>query len=128
MIIHLILLIRIIFIRCLELALNDLPEKEVRERQDWAYEMCLLLRNRFLAHEFYDEYYGHLLTRKEWNDLILESGFMETFRNSLFRRLIPNLKRIGLLPERMRCHYEGLGLMKYEFEKSANELKVSDLC
>lgn len=108
--------------------LNDLPAREVRERQDWAYEMCILLRNRFLAHEFYDEYYGHLLTRKQWNDLILESGFMETFRTSLFRRLIPNLKRIGLLPDRMRCHYESLGLMRYEFEKSANELELSDLC
>ncbi len=107
--------------------LNELPDQEVKERQDWAYEMCLLLRNRFLAHEFYDEFYGHLLSRKDWNSLILESGFMETFRNSLFRRLIPNLKRIGLLPERMRRHYEALGLMRYEFEKAATELTGSDL-
>ena len=37
-------------------------ESERREREDWAFEVALLLRNRFLAHEFYDEYYAHAMS------------------------------------------------------------------
>ena len=42
---------------------NQLNEKERAEREDWAYEMSLLMRNRFLAHEVYEEHYGHMMSR-----------------------------------------------------------------
>jgi len=64
--------------------LNELSERERMEREDWAFEMSLLLRNRFLAHEFYDEYYAHLVRRAEWNRMILESPFMDFFRRTMF--------------------------------------------
>src|SRR4029079_105606 len=33
---------------------HALDERERREREDWAFEVSLLLRNRFLGHELYD--------------------------------------------------------------------------
>ena len=36
------------------------------------------------------------------------------FRETMFKRIIPNLKRIGLLSERMRPQYASLGLLEYE--------------
>lgn len=104
-----------------------LSPSELRERQDWAYEMCLLLRNRFLAHEVYDEYYAHLLGRREWDRILLGSEFMARFRRTLFRRIVPNLKRIHLLPERLRPHYAALGLLADEHERAAPELGVDEL-
>lgn len=98
-----------------------------REREDWAFEMALLLRNRFLAHEFYDEYYGHLMSRPAWNKFILGSEFLGFFRRTMFRRIIPNLKRIHLLSDRMRPHYAALGLLEWEHGKSAPELTAQDL-
>ncbi|MEC9466079.1 MAG: ferritin-like domain-containing protein [Myxococcota bacterium] len=106
---------------------SGLPEHELREREDWAFEMSVLLRNRFLAHEFYDEYYGHALSRKEWERTLLNSDFMREFRFSMFRRIIPNLKRINLLSERIRPHYGKLGLLEWERQKAAPELSVDEL-
>ncbi|MEM9459242.1 MAG: ferritin-like domain-containing protein [Myxococcota bacterium] len=104
-----------------------LPENERRDREDWAYEISVLLRNRFLAHEFYDEYYAHCMSKREWNALVLRSGFMRRFRTTLFRRLVPNLKRIHLLSDRIRPHYDALGLLVYEHEKPSTELRAVDL-
>lgn len=104
-----------------------LPEGDRRDREDWAYEISVLLRNRFLAHEFYDEFYGHCMSRREWNALVLGSQFMGRFRTTLFRRLIPNLKKIHLLSDRIRPHYDALGLLIYEHGKASTELQAIDL-
>lgn len=106
---------------------ETLPESERRDREDWAYEISVLLRNRFLAHEFYDEFYGHAMSRAEWDRRVLESGFMGRFRKTMFRRLIPNLKKINLLTPRIRKHYGALGLLEFEGEKAATELQALDL-
>lgn len=106
---------------------SGLDPRELREREDWAFEISVLLRNRFLAHEFYDEYYAHSMSRAAWDALILESEYMRNFRDRLFKRLIPNLKRINLMSARIRPHYEALGLLAYEHEKAAPELTAADL-
>ena len=41
-------------------------ESERREREDWAFEVALLMRNRFLAYEVYEEWFAHRLTRAQW--------------------------------------------------------------
>lgn len=106
---------------------QELSEKERAEREDWAFEMSLLMRNRFLAHEFYDEYYGHAMSRAEWDRQMLESDMMQMFRKTIFRRIIPNLRRIGLLTDRIKHHYAAIGLMVYENEKAAPDLEIADL-
>jgi hypothetical protein len=98
-----------------------------REREDWAFEVALMLRNRFLAHEFYEEFYAHAMTRAAWDDLVLRSNLMQFFRKTMFRRIVPNLKRIGLLSDRVRPFYDSIGLLEYESEKAAPELTAKDL-
>ena len=107
--------------------LGQISERERREREDWAFEVSLFLRNRFLGHELYDEYYAPLMPRKEWDKLVLESLMMKEFGRMMFRRIIPNLKRIGLLTERVRPRYAELGLLEFESGKSAPELSAQDL-
>ena len=42
-------------------------------------------------------------------------GFvMSTFRNLLFQRVVPNLRRIGLLTDTIRPRFEELGILEYE--------------
>lgn len=106
---------------------KSMPDSERRDREDWAYEITVLMRNRFLAHEYYDEYYAHTMSRRAWDEAVLASPFMSHFRSTMFRRLIPNLKRIHLLTDRIRPHYEKLGLLQWENEKPANELSPGDL-
>jgi hypothetical protein len=52
---------------------------------------------------------------------------MTMFRRTMFRRIVPNLKRIGLLSERIRPHYAALGLLEWEAGKAAPELSAHDL-
>ncbi|MFZ5480389.1 MAG: diiron oxygenase [Myxococcota bacterium] len=106
---------------------KELGERQRREREDWAYEVCVLLRNRFLAHEFYDEHWAHAMSRAEWDRFVLGTRYMERFRTTMFKRIVPNLKRIGLLSERVRPRYEALGLLRWEHEKAAPELRAEDL-
>jgi len=106
---------------------GELSEKELRERQDWAFEMSLLLRNRFLLQEFYDEYYAHEMSRKAWNRHMMDCSMMTLFRQTMFKRIVPNLKRIHLLPDRLRKHYDEIGLLAYEHGAAAPELTARDL-
>jgi hypothetical protein len=111
----------------LEEAASQLSTAEHREREDWAFQMALLMRNRFLAHEFYEEYWAHAMNRKAWDALVLASPFMNLFRQTMFKRVVPNLKRIGLLSPRIRPRYEALGLLAFENLKSAPDLTAKDL-
>lgn len=114
------------------LALQDyfkrgLNSAELREREDWCFEMSVLLRNRFLAHEVYDEYWAHKMSRRQWNEIAMNAPFMLMFRRRMFKRIIPNLKRIGLLSERIRPYYAQMGLLEYEHLPAAPELTGDDL-
>ena len=106
---------------------KELTESERRFREDWTFEMVLLLRNRFLAHELYDEYWGHALSRRAWDARVLKSPMMGFFRSTMFRRIIPNVKKIGLLTDRVRPRYEKLGLLGYEAGRDATALTSTDL-
>jgi hypothetical protein len=85
------------------------------------------LRNRFLAHEFYEEHWAHEISRAQWDKLVLGSEMMAIFRRTMFKRIIPNLKRIGLLSERIRPRYASIGLLEYESLRAAPELTAQDL-
>jgi hypothetical protein len=106
---------------------EELSERERREREDWAFEVSLLLKNRFLAHELYEESWAHAMSRARWDQLVLGSQSMRLFRFLMFRRLVPNLKRIGLLSDRVRVRYEKEGLLQYEAGRAAPELTAQDL-
>lgn len=106
---------------------TQLSDSERRDREDLAFQLSLLLRNRFLMHEVYDEYYGHAMKRTEWDRLVFNSQLLGLFRKTMFKRVIPNLKRVGLLSERICPYYEEIGLLIYEHGKAAPELTAEEL-
>ncbi len=99
-----------------------LSESERREREDWAFEVALLMRNRFLMYELYEEKFQASMTRAEWRETVLQSPGLEEFRTVMFSRLVPNLREIGLLSPRIIPHYEKVGLMKYFGGLAANRI------
>jgi ribonucleotide reductase beta subunit family protein with ferritin-like domain len=101
---------------------KELTESERQEREDWAFEVALLMRNRFMAYEVYDEWFAHKLSRAQWRELVQAAPMMEEFRRTMFSRMVPNLRDIGLLSDRIKPAYERVGLMKYFGGKSATEL------
>ena len=45
---------------------------------------------------------------------MLDGFVMSTFRNLLFQRVVPNLRRIGLLTDAVRPRFQELGILDYE--------------
>src|ERR1700677_1936882 len=89
------------------LALRDfypqLTQKERDEREQFLLEASYLMRDRFDAVELWQ----HLdLPIEECATAMYESGFMEKFRNSLFARIVPIVKDIGLWGDYIRKGYE----------------------
>ena len=77
---------------------TQLSPRERNEREDWSFEVALLMRNRFLAWEVYEESFEGLLTRSQWREVVTTSPGLEEFRRVMFSRMVPNLREIGLLP------------------------------
>ena len=102
--------------------LRELSESERRERENWCFEVGLLMRNRFIAYEVYDELYADRLSREKWREYALETPLLTEFTQLMFRRLIPNLREIGLLSPRIAKHYDRAGLLEYSKGRSAVEL------
>jgi len=105
----------------------ELDPKELREREDWTFEVACLMRDRFLAHEIYDEWFAGILKRSDWDAVISTSPFLQQFRQIMFRRLVPNLEYIGIFSPRIRAHYEKVGLTQYAGGRNASQLTADDL-
>ncbi|HEY8430211.1 MAG TPA: ferritin-like domain-containing protein [Sandaracinaceae bacterium] len=106
---------------------RELTERERREREDWAFEVALLMRNRFLAYEIYEEHFEGIISRKDWREAVYASRGMERFRHVMFSRMVPNLREIGLLSERIRPHYARVGLDVYFGGLAADRLSGEQL-
>ena len=100
----------------------QLSESERREREDWSFEVALLMRNRFVAYEVYEEWFEGILPRHTWREWVTRSPGMHEFRQTMFSRLVPNLREIGLISPRMIARYEKVGLSQYMNGLSADRL------
>jgi hypothetical protein len=81
------------------------------------------MRNRFMAYEVYEEWFdGTSVSRDQWRQLIMNSPGMQRFRKTMFTRLVPNIREIGLLSDRIRPHYEKAGLGIYFSGQAAPEV------
>ena len=64
-------------------------ERERQEREDWALEVALLMRNRFMAYEVYEEWGEGKMTRAQWRHMANVSPGMVQFRQVMFRGWFP---------------------------------------
>ena len=106
---------------------QQLTERERTEREDWAFEVALLMRNRFMAYEVHEEWFEGRLTRAQWREFILAAPGMHRFRTVMFSRLVPNLREIGLMSPRILPRYEQVGLMRYFSGAAAHQVTAEQL-
>jgi hypothetical protein len=85
-----------------------LTQKERDEREDFVAEACYLMRDRFLAEEVW-ETLG--LPVAECMEHTNNSAWMQQFRTSLFSRIVPTIKAIGLWGPRIRDVYADMGIL-----------------
>jgi len=96
------------------LALRDyyqqLTEKERDEREEFVVEGCYLLRDRFLGEEVW-EALG--LPLAECKDYVDHSEVMRIYRSSLFSRIVPTIRDIGLWGPRIQKAYADMGILGF---------------
>ena len=103
---------------------QTLSEEEQMDRANFALEACTVSRNRLKAYDVWEKYgldFDTTLTYEK------ENVFNTQFQDILFTRIMPNLKKIGLLREELVPEYEKLGVMGYadgdsDYETSWEEL------
>jgi len=98
---------------------DDMDPVDLAEREDFVLEACALMRDRFQPTQVW-EHFGLDVAQatKEFE----QGPDMQAFRSLLFSKVVPNLRKLGLLTPRVREGFEQLGILKYErFIDSATE-------
>ena len=101
----------------------QMTEKELREREDFVIEAAFLMRDRLLMHEVWERLGWDVDLWVAWS---LETPFMIAFRQLLFSKIVPNLKRLKLLTPRVREAFAKLGVLHFEnLPDSTQDEKIS---
>src|SRR5213593_1876415 len=96
------------------LALRDyypqLTQAERGEREEFAVEACYLMRDRFQA----EEVWATLgLPVEQCIAYVERSEMMRQFRSTLFSRIVPTIRDIGLWGPKIRRAYANMGIIGY---------------
>ena len=103
---------------------SDMKESEVREREDFIYEAAVLMRDRFLFQQVWEKM-G--LPVDECVEICMNNEGQRQFRQLLFAKIVPAVKRIGLLSKRQRERFDALGILHYEdWEDPFESLKQAE--
>ena len=93
---------------------EGLNQAEIRERQEFAFEAAVRMRDRFLQQEVWDRM-G--LPVKEAIELVMRAPSRQLFQMMLFSKIVPNCKKLGLLDAGdawLRRRFEELGVIQFE--------------
>jgi hypothetical protein len=90
---------------------DDMPENERKDREEFLMEACTLMRDRLVGEDI-AEHFG--FDKEEVRSVVLESPIMQEFRRLIFMRVVPNVKRLGLLTPPVRKHFEELRIIEFE--------------
>ncbi|MAE95640.1 MAG: hypothetical protein CL910_13360 [Deltaproteobacteria bacterium] len=97
---------------------NEFDDSDLREREDFVIEASHLLRERLMMDQVFERMGWDV---KTWADWANHTPFMKGFRQMTFSKIVPNLKRLGLLTPRVRAAYEKMDLLRYENRKDSVE-------
>ena len=89
----------------------DMSEGERRDREDFVLEACELMRDRLVGEDIAREFGWK---EAEVREVVLASPLMQQFRQLLFMRVVPNIKRLGLLTPRVRQGFSDLQIIQFE--------------
>jgi len=102
----------------LEAVYRDMTDTERREREEFVIEAAHLMRDRLLMREVFERMGFDADAWVQWS---LETPFMGGFRQILFSKIVPNLRRLGLLTPRVRQAFEAIGVLHFEHMPDSTE-------
>jgi hypothetical protein len=90
---------------------NEMSPKDIQEREDFIFEAARLMRDRFLFQEVWNKM-G--MPREKCMELAFKNKAQVLFRQMLFAKIVPAVKRLGLLSDKQRGRFEELGILQFE--------------
>jgi hypothetical protein len=90
---------------------KELPASEMKDREDFIIYACELMRDRLVGSD--------IAQAMGWDEeqvrvAVLESQPGQLFRQMLFMRIVPNLKKLGLITPRVREAFVRLNIIQFE--------------
>lgn len=93
---------------------KEMSDNEMKDRQEFAYEASVRMRDRFLQQEVWDRM-G--VNTKEIAPMMLQDPSRQLFQQMLFSKIVPNCKKLGLLDRNdkwLRHKFEEMGVIQFE--------------
>ncbi|MBM3661989.1 MAG: ferritin-like domain-containing protein [Actinobacteria bacterium] len=93
---------------------EQLSDAEMFERQQFAYEAAVRMRDRFLQQEVWERMDVPV---KEAIELVMRTPTRQLFQMMLFSKIVPNCKKLGLLDRNdqwLRRRFEEIGVIQFE--------------
>ncbi|NBS37538.1 MAG: ferritin-like domain-containing protein, partial [Actinobacteria bacterium] len=100
---------------------DGMSDKEIKERQEFAYEASIRMRDRFLQQEVW----RHMgVDPKVVVPLMVNDPGRKMFQSLLFSKIVPNCKKLGLLDRNekwLRRRFEEMGVIQFEDMENTGE-------
>jgi hypothetical protein len=108
---------------------DGMNNAEIRERQEFAFDAALRMRDRFMRQEVWERM-G--IDQREMVTFLLKMPWeMKVFQRLLFAKIVPNCRKLGLLDAGdgwLRDRFTDIGVIEYEhYEDTTEEYEDFDL-
>jgi rubrerythrin len=93
---------------------EQLTDAEMFERQQFAFEAAVRMRDRFLQQEVWERMDVPV---QEAIELVMRTPTRQLFQMMLFSKIVPNCKKLGLLDRNdqwLRHRFEEIGVIQFE--------------
>jgi hypothetical protein len=91
-----------------------MTDQEMKERQEFAFEAAIRMRDRFLSQEVWEK---HGVNPRDVVPLLLNDPTRDLFQQMLFSKIVPNCKKLGLLDRNdqwLRRRFEEMNVIQFE--------------
>jgi hypothetical protein len=93
---------------------DEMTDAEMMERQEFAFEAAIRMRDRFMSQEVWER---HGVAPKDIIPIVLQDETRGMFQQMLFSKIVPNCKKLGILDRNdkwLRRKFEEMGVIQFE--------------
>lgn len=93
---------------------DGMSDAEMKDRQEFAFEAAIRMRDRFLSQEVWER---HGVNPRDVVPLVLKDPTRDVFQMMLFSKIVPNCKKLGLLDRNdqwLRRRFEEMNVIQFE--------------
>jgi hypothetical protein len=100
---------------------TELSTPEIRERQEFAFEAAIRMRDRFLQQEVWERME---INPRDVLPLVQQDPGRQLFQQMLFSKIVPNCRKLGLIDAGdawLRRRFEEMGVIQFETWEDTGE-------